>query len=110
MKKRVFMEILQTFTQVGKNGRKEVSRLKNTVYGICQSSWAFWKHLIKILEACGLKQSKFDPCLFNGEHMIYIHYVDDLLFLSDKCKTKAMAIQLQELGLDLYQETDAEVF
>jgi hypothetical protein len=31
---------------------------------------------------CGLKQSKFDPCLFIGPNVMCIVYVDDLIFWS----------------------------
>ena len=37
-----------------------------------------------MLERCGLKQFKLDPCLFIGIPVICIVYVDDLLFWSPK--------------------------
>ncbi len=42
----------------------------------------FWKYIIEKLEACGLKQSKFDPFLFIGPDVICIVYVDDLILES----------------------------
>ena len=46
-------------------------------------SW-FTLHLTEKLERCGLKQFKLDPCLFFGNKVICIVYVDDLLFWSPK--------------------------
>ena len=42
----------------------------------------FWKYIIEKLEACGLKQSKFDPFLFIGPDVMCIVYVDDLILES----------------------------
>lgn len=60
-------------------------KLKPTLYKLRQYPPAFWLYLTKTLESCGLKQSKLDhPCLFIGERVTCIIYVDDLLFWSPK--------------------------
>ena len=57
-------------------------------------------------------QSKLDPCLFVGEKVICISYVDDLIFWA--CNEKDIhhtAMKLREVGVDLeQQETDAAGF
>ena len=63
------------------------------------------------MELCGMEQSKFDPCLFVGDRVICICYVDDLLFWSrDEKYITELAMQLRELGVDLEQEDDAAGF
>jgi hypothetical protein len=58
-----------------------------------------------------LEQSKFDPCLFVGEKVICVVYVDDLIFWSkDTVAINDSAMQLRELGVDLEQEDDAAGF
>jgi hypothetical protein len=42
----------------------------------------FWKYITEKLEACGLKQPKFDPFLFIGPDVMCIVYVDDLILES----------------------------
>lgn len=65
------------------------------------------------MEDCGLQQSKFDPCLFVGEKVMWILYVDDLIF----CKKKNMTFMISrwnckswQLDVDLEQEDDADGF
>ena len=62
-------------------------------------------------ETCGLEQSKFDPCLFVGEKVICVVYVDNLIFWSkDTVAINDSAMQLHELGVDLEQENDTAGF
>jgi hypothetical protein len=63
------------------------------------------------LKTCGLEQSKFDHCLFVRTKIIYVVYVDDLIFWSkDTLLINDSAMQLRELGLNLKQEDDAAGF
>ena len=63
------------------------------------------------LEACGLEQSKVDPCFFVGTKVICVVYVDDLIFWSkDRLSINDSAMQLRDLGMDLKQEDDAAGF
>ena len=60
------------------------------------------------LEHSGLKQSKFDPCLFVGEKVTCIVYVDNLIFWArNEDNIHNLEMHLQELGVDLGQENDA---
>jgi hypothetical protein len=76
----VYVEMLLGFSQHSKDGTRKVLKLKKTLYGLCQSPRAFWKYITEKLEACGLEQSKFDPCLFVGTKVICIVYVYDIIF------------------------------
>ena len=68
----------------------------------------FWKYITEKLEACGLKQSKFDPCLFVGPDVMCIVYVDDLIFWSrDVANIDRVAMELCKLGVALEQEENA---
>ena len=107
----VYVDMPLGFAQYSKDGTKKCLKLKKTLYGLWQSSRAFWKYITQKLETCGLEQSKFDPCLFVGEKLICVVYVDDLIFWSkDTVAINDSAMQLRELGVDLEQEDDAAGF
>ena len=107
----VYVDMPLGFAQYSKDGTKKCLKLKKTLYGLRQSPRAFWKYITQRLETCGLEQSKFDPCLFVGEKVICVVYVDDLIFWSkDTVAINDSAMQLRELGVDLEQEDDAAGF
>ena len=70
----------KVFETYDKHGKRRVLRLKNTLYGICQSPRAFWKYLTQKLIASEMLQSNIDPFLFIGDKVIGIVYVDGLIF------------------------------
>ena len=87
----VYVAIPRGFEKKGK-----VLKLKKTLYGLRQSPRALWKYMVEKMEACGMKQSELDPCLFVGEKVISICYVDDLLFWSkDARDIQTLAMQLR---------------
>jgi hypothetical protein len=93
------------FNSKSKNGKRQVLKLNKTLYGLCQSPRAFWKYITKKLEKCGLKQSKFNPCLFVGPNVMCIVYVDDLIFWSrDVANIDKVAMELCKLGVALEQK------
>ncbi len=82
-----------------------------TLYGLSQSPWAFWKYLTEKLGDCGLPQAPCDPCLFIGEKVIAICYVDDLVFWARNLKDIVeLSVQLQAEGVYLEQEDNAAGF
>ncbi len=98
----VFVDMPKGFEQYSKNGRKKVLKLKKTLYGLRQSPRAFWKYLTEKMKACDMHQSKFYPCLFVGEKVMCIVYVDDLIFWArDEDDIHDLAMQLRDLGVDL---------
>jgi hypothetical protein len=48
---------------------------------------------VEKMDICGMKQSKLDPRLFVGDHVIAILWVDDLLFWF-KDKNHVLAVKL----------------
>jgi hypothetical protein len=99
------------FNTKSKNGKRQVLKLNKTLYGLRQSPRAFWKYITKKLESCGLKQSRFDPCLFIGPDVMCIVYVDKLIFWScNVAKIDRVAMELCKLGVALEQEDDAAGF
>ena len=102
----VYVEMPKGFEQKGK-----VLKLRKTLYGLRQSPRAFWQYLTEKLEANGMKQSELDPCLFIGEKVICIVYVDDLLFWArDEADINDLAYGLRDVGVDLEEEHDAAGF
>ncbi len=86
-------------------------KLKKTLYGLCQSPHAFWKYFVEKMAICGMVQSILDPCLFVGEKVICISYVDNLIFWAcDEKDIHHIAMKLREVGVSLEQETDAAGF
>jgi hypothetical protein len=99
------------FRQKGKNGKHKVLKLNKTLYGLRQSPRLFWKYMVHKMEMCGTQKSKLDPCLFIGEQVIAIMYVDDLIFWSrDEKHIFRIAQHLRDLGVLLEQEDDAAGF
>ena len=75
----VYVHMPQGFTQYYKKVKAKVLKLNRCLYCLRNSPWAFWKFMVNKLEFCGLKKSKLDPCLFIGDTVIAVMYVDDIL-------------------------------
>ncbi len=103
----VYVKMPLGFSQHSKDGTRKVIKLKKTLYGLHQSPQAFWKYITEMLEACGLEQSKFEPCLFVGTKVICVVYVDDIIFWS---KDTEDINSSRELSVDLEQEDGATGF
>ena len=102
----VYVRMPRGFEKKGK-----VLKLKKTLYGLRQSPRAFWKYLVEKMGLCDMPQSNLDPCLFVGDKVICICYVDDLLFWAkDEQDIHNLAMKLREVGVDLEQEDDAAGF
>ena len=103
---KVFVEMPLGFRQKGK-----VLKLKRTLYGLRQSPRAFWQFLTNAMSASGMGVSKLDPCLFVGEKVMAVAFVDDILFwATDVAYINQIAAKLREQGLLLEQEDDAAGF
>ena len=57
-------------------------KLKKTLYGLHQSPRMFWNYLTKAMNDVGMVTSQFDPCMFIGDRVIVVAFVDDILFWS----------------------------
>ena len=72
---KVYVKMALGFRQKGK-----VLCLKKTLHGLRQSPRMFWKYLTNSMKACGMEASGFDPCMFIGERVVAVAFVDDILF------------------------------
>jgi len=107
----VYIDMPLGFNIKSKNGMQQVLKLNKTLYGLCQSPRAFWKYITKKLESCGLKQSKFGPCIFIGPDDMCIVYVNDLMFWScNVINIDRFAMELCKLRVALEQEEHAAGF
>lgn len=107
----VYLHMPQGFIQYGKNRRPKVLKCKRSIYGLKQSPREFWKYMVQKLESAGLRQSELDPCLFIGDTVIAILYVDDVLMWStDADHIYALGQDLRSKGVELEEEGDAAGF
>ena len=49
----VYVDMPLEFNTKSKNGKRQVLKLKKTLYGLCQSPRAFWKYITKSLRVEG---------------------------------------------------------
>ena len=87
---------------------RKVLKLNKTLYGLRQSPRVFWKYLTNAMLAVGMEVSKLDPCLFIGNRVMAVAFVNDILFWStDQAYINKLGSKLREQGLLLEQEDDA---
>ena len=92
-------------------GKNKVLKLKKTVYGLKQAPRYFFKYLTEHLERQGLRQSYKDPCLFIGNTIVAVVYVDDILFFSkNEDDISKVVTNLKEAGIAIRLEGTAEGF
>ena len=56
-------------------------KLNNNLYGLKQGSYNWYEKLKKYLVDRGFKPSDIDPCLYIGNGMIILTYVDDCIIV-----------------------------
>ena len=79
---KVFVDMPRCFEVKGKNRRNKVLKLKKMFYGLRQRPRAFWKYMTSKMEICGMVQFNIDPCIFIGDKLMAIIYVDNIFFWS----------------------------
>ncbi|KAL3782482.1 hypothetical protein ACHAWO_005229 [Cyclotella atomus] len=88
-----------------------VLKLNRSVYGIKQAPRNFFNYLRDHFETLGLRQSDHDPCLFVGEKVTAIVYVDDILFFArDDSDIDNVISALQKNHVQIRREGTAEGF
>ena len=103
---KVFVEMPLGFRQKGK-----VLWLKKTLYGLRQSPYEFWKYLTQVMADCKMVASGFDPCMFVGDCVIAVVFVDDILFwATDDAYINNLRELLRKQGLLLEEEGDTARF
>ncbi len=67
--------------------------------------------MVKKLEKCCTKQSSFDPCLFIGDSVKAVMYVDNILMWSpDEESIFELGRKLRKNGVELEEQDNAAVF
>ena len=93
------------------DGGERVLKLNRSLYGLVQAPLYWGNHLKAALEAEGFKQSVSDPCMFIGNGMVVLTYVDDVLFFGkDGKKIDAKIKAIENRGLKLTIEEDVYAF
>ena len=76
--------------------------LNKTLYVIFQSPRYFWKYLTHKLISIRMLQYNLDPCLFIGDKVVCIVYVDELIFWSeDESDIHDLSRKLRGIGVCL---------
>ncbi len=87
----------------------EVLHLKQTLYGLKQSSGYFFHYLTERLIKQGLTVSQFNPCRFMSNSLIIILYVDDILIHGkSEAEIDGFIDQLKREDIALQKEGTAE--
>ena len=80
------MELPQVFN-VGPESGGCVLKLQNNLYGLKQARHNWFKKISSALGNLSINPIKVDPCVFIGDDIIVLVYVDDcLIFSQDKDK------------------------
>ena len=88
-----------------------VLKLNRSLYGLVQAPLYWGNHLKSALENHGLIQSACDPCMYIGDGVICLTYVDDCLFFGkDSAKIDSKIKSIQDSGLKLTIEDDIFAF
>ena len=69
-------------------------KLRKALYGLKTSPKLWQQHLSSKLEELGLRKNKADPCIFMGEKLLVMTYVDDLLIVGEKQEQESFLAKL----------------
>lgn len=86
-------------------------RMLKSIYGTKDAPLLWFKYLTGIFSKLGLVQSTHDPCLWYGEDLMVVVYVDDIGVSATKKSTIDKFVQdLKNQGLSLTQESSFSEF
>jgi hypothetical protein len=106
----IYVDVPKGFENNDSN-EHQVLKLNRSLYGLVQASLYWGNHLKKILEDHGLTQSQLDPCMYCGDGVICLTYVDDCLFFGNDQRVIDRKIKsIQDSGLKLTVEDDIFAF
>ena len=107
----IYMELPQGFNVVPENGRY-VLKLQKNLYGLKQAGHNWSEKLSGALGNLSIYPSKVDPCVFMGEDVIVLLYVDYfLIFSQDKDNINQLIEKLKNKEtLDLTDEGDVDKY
>jgi len=85
--------------------------LKKSLYGIRAAPKLWLQYSTDGFKKLGLKQSVFDPCLWYGDDIMLVQYVDDCgIAAPNQARIDQFVKDLKELGFELTQEDSFEEF
>jgi len=84
LKEDVYVAVPQLFDSP--NGPNTVLKLNKSLYGLVQAPLSWYNHLTKGLKETGFSKSNNDPCLFFGNGMMVLVYMDDCIFFQKDAK------------------------
>jgi len=98
LEENVYMRQPEGFIKDGSDKTK-VLKLKRAIYGLKQSSRAWYKRVDEVLIKLGHKKSDIEPCLYvknkNKKITVITIYVDDFfIFFNDDCETENVKTEL----------------
>ena len=98
VKEDVYISLPNHFeTDKGYQRGKGLLKLDKAIYGLVQSPFLWYSHLLAAFEAKGFTKSNHDPCMLFGRGMIVLIYVDDCLFFGpDGAKIDAFVNELEK--------------
>jgi len=113
LKEEVYVELPRMFDSP--NGPETVLKLNKSLYGLVQAPLSWYNHLTNGLEDTSFTKSDNDPCLFFGNNMMVLVYVDDCIFFGKDAKAIDAVIerlrQRFELTVkDVQEDAKVDVF
>ena len=107
----IYTKLPQGFN-VEPESRRYVLKIQNNLYSLKQAGHNWFEKLSGALSNLSINPSKMDPCVFIGEDIIVLVYVDDcLIFSQDKDKINQLIYKLKNKeNLDLTDEGDVDKY
>jgi hypothetical protein len=95
----IYMEVPQGFEKYY-DPLYYVLLLLQTIYGLKQSAFSFWKQLLKCFRSMRFKRSKADPCLYYSwrkqDLVLWVSWIDDCLVVGKQNRAKNAKKQLMD--------------
>jgi hypothetical protein len=92
-------------------GKDMVLKLHFLLHGMRPSPRNFYRYLEEKLRAQGMRPSELDPCLFIGDKVIAVLYVDDvLLYAKEESQNGSLLEELRKSGIAICKEGTTEGF
>lgn len=84
------------FQPKGVKGNQKVLKLQRALYGLRESPRCWNQRFNEFATMCNLRRSNFDACLYIGENVWLVVWVDDILLLGEKVKIGEVTEQLKK--------------
>ena len=88
------------------SGRHYVLKMNKNLYGLKQGSFNWYEKLKTSLTNRNFKPSDIDPCLYIGNGMIVLTYVDDCIIVVPSMQKIDAFVKSMEVGPKLFMLTD----